>query len=243
MPVRWPGAKLEIKHFLSSETEYLQVQSRNAKMINEIIDISQKEIKAIMTPRQAVVAEDAGHDLRRIVLEKNISKVPIYRGRPDQITGVVHTRSDDGAVAGEHRDIRVRELASPPIFVSEYSSLHYILNEIQTTQFNTSAVVLDEYGTPQGRPSRCRTSCVRFSVRSTSVGGLFANWRATPGSCRFMPVEEVNERLDIELPERRDYTTISGLFVYHYGRLRAKHARVQVGNPCWWSRRWANSKN
>lgn len=222
----------EIKHFLSSETELFKFNPETLKMINEIIDISQKEIKAIMTPRQAVVAlpEDAGlDDLRRIVLEKNISKVPIYRGRPDQITGVVHTRSALSALLqDERRDIRVRELASPPIFVSEYSSLHYILNEFKRHKLNL-AVVLDEYGTPQGIITL--SDILREILGEVDIGGrairkLEGNAWQLPGS---MPVEEVNERLEIELPERRDYTTISGLFVYHYGRLPAERARVRVG--------------
>ena len=46
----------EIKHFLSKETQLFQHNPETLKMLNEIIDISQKDIKAIMTPRVGIVA-------------------------------------------------------------------------------------------------------------------------------------------------------------------------------------------
>jgi putative hemolysin len=224
----------EIKHFLSSEAELFKSNPETLKMINEIIDISQKEIKAIMTPRPAVVAlpEDASlDDLRRIVVEKHISKVPIYRGRPDQITGVVHTRSALAALLqNDRRDLTVRDLASPPIFVSEYSSLHYILNEFKRHKLSL-AVVLDEYGSPQGIITL--SDILSEILGELDIGGqdiirpLRENVWQLRGS---MPVEEANERLEIELPVRKEYTTLSGLFVYHFGRMPAEQAKVRTGN-------------
>nr|MCU0237598.1 CNNM domain-containing protein [Acidobacteriota bacterium] len=80
----------EIKHFLSLETQLFQHNPETLKMLTEIIDISQKDIKAIMTPRVGIVAlkESSGpRELRKIILEKGLSKIPIYKGKLDNITG------------------------------------------------------------------------------------------------------------------------------------------------------------
>ncbi len=221
----------EIKHFLSSETELFKFNPETLKMVNEIIDISLREIRAIMTPRPAVVAlpEDAGlEDLRRIILEKNLSKVPIYRGRLDHVTGVVHTRSALTALLQVgRRDLTVRELASPPIFVSEFSSLHYTLNEFKRHKLNL-AVVIDEFGATLGiitLSDILREILGEVGISSRAIRQLGENAWLLLGS---MPVAEANERLGIELPERREYTTLSGLFIFQYGRFPPERARVRL---------------
>ncbi|MCU0276329.1 MAG: hemolysin family protein [Acidobacteria bacterium] len=223
----------EIKHFLSMETQLFQHNPETLKMLTEIIDISQKDIKAIMTPRVGIVAlkESSGpKELRKVILEKGLSKIPIYKGKLDNITGIVDSHLLLAAMLQEDFEkLELRKIAARPIFVSEYSSLNTILNEFKKHRLNL-AVVLDEYGSTIGiitLSDILRGILGDFEVRGRGIKKLGHNVYQAKGST---PVEEINSELELELPERKDYTTLSGLFIYEYGRLPQENARIQVKN-------------
>jgi putative hemolysin len=223
----------EIKHFLSMESQLFRDNPETLKMLTEIIDISQKDIKAIMTPRVAIVAlkESSGpRELRKIILEKNLSKIPIYKGKLDNITGIVDSHLLLAAMLQEDFErLELKKIAAKPIFVSEYSSLNTILNEFKAHKLNL-AVVLDEYGSTIGiitLSDILRGILGDFEIAGKSIKKLGNNVFQLRGST---PVAEVNAQLELDLPEKKDYTTISGLFIYEYGRMPQENARVQVKN-------------
>jgi len=45
-----------------------------------------------------------------------------------------------------------------------------------------------------------------------------------------LSVEELNSQLNINLPEKKDYTTISGLFIYHYGKFPRFDNKIEIEN-------------
>jgi len=223
----------EIKQFLAMETQLFQHNPETLKMLHEIIDISQKDIKAIMTPRVAIAAlpESAGpEELKRLILEKGFSKIPLYRGRLDNVTGVIDSHLLLAAMLREDFDgLVLKRIASRPIFVSEYSSLNTILKEFRRHRLNL-AVVLDEYGAAIGiitLSDILRGILGDLEVSARGIRRLGGSVFLVKGG---MPVEEGNAELELELPERKDYTTLSGLFMYEYGRLPQENARVQVKN-------------
>lgn len=223
----------EIKHFLSMETQLFKHNPETLKMLNEIIDISQKDLKAIMTPRVSIVAikESGGtRELKKIILEKNFSKIPVYRGKLDNITGIIDSHLLLTAMLKEDfTQLELKNIAARPIFVSEYSSFNYILNEFKKHKLNL-AVVLDEYGSAIGIITL--SDILRGILGDLDIGGknihkLNDHVFQIKGST---PVEEINSRLELELPEKKDYTTISGLFIYLYGKMPQENARVKLKN-------------
>ena len=221
----------EIKHFLSMETQLFKHHPETLKMLNEIIDISEKDIKAIMTPRVNIVSikESGGiRELKKIILEKNFSKIPIYKGKPDNITGVIDSHLLLTAMLREDiTQLELKKIAAKPIFVSEYSSLNYILNEFKKHKLNL-AVVLDEYGSAIGiitLSDILRGILGDLELGSRNIRKLNTHVFQIKGST---PVEEINSQLELELPEKKDYTTLSGLFIYLYGKMPQENARVKV---------------
>ncbi|HSQ35817.1 MAG TPA: hemolysin family protein [Candidatus Binatia bacterium] len=221
----------EIKHFLSNETQLFKYNPETLNMLTEIIDISQKDIKAIMTPRTGIVAlkEDSGsRELKKIILEKKISKIPIYKGNLDHISGIIDSHFLLPAMLNaDFKDLELKKIAAKPIFVSEYSSLNYILKEFKKHELNL-AVVLDEYGSTIGiiTLSDILSGILGdIELGSKNNRKLNRNVYLLKGST---PVAEINSRLEIMLPEKKDYTTISGLFIFHYGKMPQENARVKI---------------
>jgi putative hemolysin len=221
----------EIKHFLANETQLFKYNPETLNMLTEIIDISQKDIKAIMTPRPGIVAlkeNSSSRDLKKIILEKNFSKIPIYKGKLDNITGIIDSHTLLPAMLSEDfNNLELKKIAAKPIFVSEYSSLNYILKEFKKHKLNL-AVVLDEYGSTIGiiTLSDILSGILGdIEIGSKNIKKLNRNVYQFKGST---PVAEINARLEIDLPEKKDYTTISGLFIYHYGKMPQENARVKI---------------
>jgi CBS domain containing-hemolysin-like protein len=221
----------EIKHFLANETQLFKYNPETLNMLTEIIDISQKDIKAIMTPRTGIVAlkENSGsRELKRIILEKNFSKIPIYKGKLDNITGIIDSHALLPAMLNEDfNNLELKKIAVKPIFVSEYSSLNFILNKFKQQKLNL-AVVLDEYGSTIGiiTLSDILSGILGdIDIGSKNIKKLNRNVYQFKGST---PVAEINSRLEMELPEKKDYTTISGLFIYHYGKMPQENTRVKI---------------
>jgi len=221
----------EIKHFLANETQLFKYNPETLNMLTEIIDISQKDIKAIMTPRTGIVALTEGsgsRELKKTILEKKFSKIPIYKGNLDHISGVIDSHTLLPAMLNEDfNGLELRKIAAKPIFVSEYSSLNYILKEFKKHALNL-AVVLDEYGSTIGiiTLSDILSGILGdIDIGSKNIKKLDRNVYQIKGST---PVEEINSRLEMDLPEKKDYTTISGLFIFHHGRMPQENARVKI---------------
>ncbi|UCH92787.1 MAG: HlyC/CorC family transporter [Candidatus Aminicenantes bacterium] len=211
----------EIKHFLSSEIKLFRHHPEALRMVNEILDTAEKDVKSIMTPRMNIVAleETASMDeLMKIIVEKNLSKIPIFRKNLDHITGIVHAgKLIPALVTRELKKLSLQALAVKPIFISEYSSLIYVLKEFKKQVLNM-AVVLDEYGSTIGILTLndiFREILGEIEIGYRPIRQISENQFLVKGS---LPVEEVNAKLNIQLPERKDYTTISGMFIYHFGK-------------------------
>ncbi len=41
-------------------------------------------------------------------------------------------------------------------------------------------------------------------------------------------MEEINSKLDIKLPEKKDYTTLSGMFIYYFGKFPGKNSKIKI---------------
>jgi putative hemolysin len=176
----------------------------------------------------ALKESSGSRELKKIILEKKFSKIPLYKGKLDNITGIIDSHILLTAMLNEDFDhLELNKIAVKPIFVSEYSSLNYILNKFKRHKLNL-AVVLDEYGSTIGiiTLSDILSGILGdIDMGSKNIKKLNRNVYQFKGST---PVAEINSRLEMELPEKKDYTTISGLFIYHYGKMPQENARVKI---------------
>jgi len=224
----------EVKHFLESEIQLFKYSPETLKIVHEMIDIVQKDIKTVMTPRPEIVAlaEGAGLDeVKEVVLERKIGKIPIFSDSLDDITGIV-TSQDllKELMVGGGAAPDLRRIAAKPLFVSEYSPLNYVLREFKK-RGAVMAVVLDEYGSTLGIVTMndiFREIFAELELQREPIKRLDRRRFLVEGQ---VSVDELNGQLGLGLPERKDYTTLAGLFIYHHGRLPDTGSAIVVG-PC-----------
>ncbi len=223
----------EVKHFLASEIKLFKYTPESLRMINEIIDIAERNIKSIMTPRINILAlEETAEieDLLKLMVEQKLSKVPLYKVNLDNITGIVHTdKIIPALMAGGLENAELKDVAVKPIFISEYSSLNYALKEFKRHGLNI-AVVLDEYGSAIGILTLndiFREILGEIKIEHPPIRKSGDNQFILKGS---VAVEEVIAKLGLPLPEKKDYATLSGLFIYYNGSFPHEGSKIKIGD-------------
>jgi CBS domain containing-hemolysin-like protein len=225
----------EVKHFLTSQSKLFRYNPEALRMVKEIIDIAEKDIKSIMTPRLNIIAleENASSaELKKIILGKQITKVPIYADNLDNITGIIYT--DDVLytllempAAIDINRLDLKKIIRSPIFISEYSSLNYAWKQFKKHKQNI-AVIIDEYGSTIGiltlndifKEILGELKIQQPSIRKTGKNSYLVNGNTS--------VDEVNEQLHVHLPDKPDYTTMSGLFIYHFGKFPKEENKIKI---------------
>lgn len=151
-----PGAQQAqqegIEQLVEAAEEEGILKREQAHLIEQVVEFTDKRVRDVMTPRPDVVAIPAAasvEELRRLLVETKFSRIPVYEGSLDEVTGVVYARDILGIPESEAACRRVRELARPAIFVPETKMGSQLLKELQQKN-QQIALVIDEYGSLAG---------------------------------------------------------------------------------------------
>jgi Mg2+/Co2+ transporter CorB len=124
-------------------------------MLRSILDLADVEVGEIMVHRKTVVMIEADQPAAAVVdeaLASPFTRVPLWRGQPDNIVGVLHSKALLTALraAGGNLDgLDILALAAKPWFIPESTSL---LDQLQAfrKRHEHFALVVDEYGSLMG---------------------------------------------------------------------------------------------
>jgi len=128
------------------------LERSEAQMIEQVVEFSDKRVLEFMTPRPDVVAIHANstvEQLRELLIESKLSRVPVYEQSVDDVIGVALARDLLQVPEGEARRRPVRELARPAMFVPETKRGSDLLQEMQRRN-QQMAIVVDEHGSVAG---------------------------------------------------------------------------------------------
>ena len=123
-----------------------------AQMIEHVVEFSDKRVLEFMTPRPDVVAIPARstvEQLRKLLIETKLSRVPVYEETLDDTFGVAFARDLLQVSEEEARRRAVREIARPAFFVPETKHGSSLLKEMQRRN-QQMAIVVDEHGSVAG---------------------------------------------------------------------------------------------
>jgi CBS domain containing-hemolysin-like protein len=126
---------------------------QEGRMVRGVLELAERPVTAIMTPRPQVAWLDVGEkDLPRKLLKNPHREFPVARGSLDQVIGVVR-KEDVLARCVEGGKLELEPLVRKPLAVPERASV------LQTLDFFKSrpvelALVVDEYGALRGVVTR-----------------------------------------------------------------------------------------
>lgn len=198
------------------------VEERERRMLGGVLDLSEMDVTQVMVHRRQISMIDADLPARELVseaLEIAHTRVPLYRGDPENIVGVLHAKDLLLAIArveGRMDSIDVMAIAREAWFIPETTNLKDQLNAFLKRQTHF-ALVVDEYGALQGL-------ITLEDILEEIVGEIedehdlaFAGVRPQPDGWVTVDggvaIRDLNRAMDWTLPDE-DAVTVAGLVIH-----------------------------
>jgi CBS domain containing-hemolysin-like protein len=232
------STEVELRELVDLAEERGVVESGERNMIHSVFELGDTIAREVMVPRTDVVWIERGKTLRQalaLALRSGFSRIPVIGENVDDVAGVVYlkdlVRRSQGLHEGQAGP-RVEELMRPPTFVPESKPVDELLRDMQAQRIHI-AIVVDEYGGFAGLVTiedileeivgEITDEHDRFSrppVEQLEDGAMRVTAR--------LPVEDLGELFDVELPEDDDVETVGGLLARALGRVPIEGSSAEV---------------
>jgi CBS domain containing-hemolysin-like protein len=235
-PETTEALELEIQELLEEGEEHGLISSLEEKMINSIFDFRDTLAAEIMTPAAEIVSFEASVSVGALVtavIEEGFTRMPIYRGNPDGIIGILHVKDLLKICAQPAGGVfALEDHLKPAYFISENKPVVELLKGFKKRKTHM-ALVTDEFGAVRGL-------ITLEDVMEEIVGEIDDEYDTDQDTIEEInedtivihariDVEEVEERFQVTLPEG-PYESIGGLVIHVLGRLAVVGDTVEVGN-------------
>ena len=198
------------------------VDKADRDMVGGLLDLRDLTVSDVMVHRTEMVtvnADDPADDVIAAVLKAQYTRIPLWRGTPENIVGILHAKDLLRALKSAEGDldrIDVTSLALPPWFVPDIRPLSEQLKAFRRRKTHF-ALVVDEYGEVEG--------LVTLEDILEEIVGDISDEHDTPvpgvrpqpdGSVNVdgsVPIRDLNRAMDWNLPDS-NATTIAGLVIH-----------------------------
>ncbi|MBQ7917755.1 MAG: HlyC/CorC family transporter [Clostridia bacterium] len=127
------------------------IDSENASIIHGALDLAEKTVRDIFTPRVDMICipiDSSIDDIKKVFLENQFSRMPVYENDKDDIVGVLNYKDMILAeFAGKKFDLK--KLMQEPLKVGKSMKVDELIQAMQKSQKHM-AIVIDEYGGTSG---------------------------------------------------------------------------------------------
>jgi len=140
----------ELKILLAGD-ETLPLSKPARKMMRNIIDFTKTRVSQVMIPRAKISAVNLDQPMESIIgqiIEKEYSRVPVFRGNLDNIVGIIYSKDLAMAWRGGSLFV-VDDLVRPAYFVPGSARVDKVLREFKAGHQHM-AIVVDEFGSTAG---------------------------------------------------------------------------------------------
>ena len=215
----------EIKEWIDVGKEDGTIEQGEQEMLYSVLEFADTTAREIMTPRVDVtLMEDTVtfEEAIRIFNETGFSRIPVYHDHMDNITGILNVKDVFSAMVSHRRDSTIKEIMYDPMFVPETKKIDDLLKELQVHRVQM-AIVIDEYSSFVG-------IATVEDILEEIVGDIMDEYdKEEPDIQNIsegvfvvdaqMWVEDINERMAIDLPVAESYETVGGLIIDRLGHI------------------------
>jgi Mg2+/Co2+ transporter CorB len=197
------------------------IPPKHQSIFLNLFELENVTVDDIMIPRSQIEAIDLDAPeemIREQLATSHHTRLPVYRGRLDNIVGVIHIRNVLHQVRNMEIDVEtLQEILREPYFVPAGTSLFSQLQHFQENRHHIGLVV-DEYGELLGLVSLediLEEIVGEFASRPTAHGGIYpqsdGSW-LVDGGCS---LRDLNRKLKLNLPLDGP-KTLNGLILEHF---------------------------
>jgi len=145
----------EVEHMIEKREESGSITEEFAELLLSVVEFKDTVAREVMVPRTQVKALEISASIDEaveMIERQGHSRYPVYRGRLDQIEGVLYAKDLFRILRSGEQDSH-ESLAGiirrPAFFVAETQKIGQLLREMQARRFHL-AVLVDEFGGTSG---------------------------------------------------------------------------------------------
>jgi Mg2+/Co2+ transporter CorB len=198
------------------------VETLDRDMFGGVLDLRELAVSDVMIHRTSMItlnADDPSEDIVNAVIASPVTRLPLWRGNPENIVGILHVKDllrALHALDGDASKVDIASLMAPPWFVPDTRPVSEQLKAFRRRK-TPFALVVDEYGEVQGLVTL-------EDILEEIVGDITDEHDvAVPGVRRqpdgsvnvdgAVPIRDLNRVMDWNLPDE-EATTIAGLVIH-----------------------------
>jgi len=213
----------EIRNMIKTGEREGVLDEEERQMLQRTLRFTDATAKEVMTPRldMTAISKDASvEEAIKSCIKSGHARLPVYADSLDNVVGIFDIRDLEGSDYDDFADLDVAEVISPTLHVPESKNVDELLSEMRENRMHM-AIVIDEFGATEGL-------ITMEDMTEEIVGEILVGDEEHPiefvdddtvlvdGS---VTLDEVNEALDIVLPEGEEFETIAGFIFNRAGRL------------------------
>lgn len=217
-PVQQTVTEEELKALLEEGEESGVLESEERDMIERVLRLADKPVRAIMTPRNEIAWIDRTDPPKEIAATLKAaphSRFVVCDGSVDNVVGVVQAKDMLDRVL-DGKELSIGAALRQPMVVPDTVTALDALERLKSDPLGL-ALVMDEYGSFEGVVTAAdvleaivgevgEASAPATGASANDTGALFLDG--------MMPVDEVKARLDLpDLPAEGSYHTLGGLLL------------------------------
>lgn len=223
----------ELKIMLDEGGKAGSIETEEVKMIKNVFQLNDITAEDAMTPRLYVFALDGKlllKDVREQLFKSKFSRIPVYDGTLDNVTGILYKTKALRELAQGHDDMRLKDIAQPALFVPAMKPADDLMKQFRQ-EHRHMAIVVNEFGGMMGIVTledlleevvgeiMDETDITEELIKRITKNQILVHGRTE--------VRRINEFLKTELEEEPN--TISGLIQQHLGRIPAVGEEIRLG--------------
>jgi CBS domain containing-hemolysin-like protein len=224
----------ELKIMLDQGGKAGEIESEEVKMIKNVFQLKDITAEDAMTPRIYVFALD-GHlqlkEAQELLYQSKYSRIPVYDGTLDNITGILSKTKALTELAKDRSDVRLRDIAHPPIFVPAGKTADDLMKQFQQEKRHMG-IVVNEFGGVMGLVTLedlleevvgeivDETDITEELIKRIGKNQILVHGRTE--------VRKVNDFLKVELGD--EALTIGGLIQESLGRIPKAGEELRIEN-------------
>jgi CBS domain containing-hemolysin-like protein len=215
----------EIQDMIETGEREGVLDKEEREMLQRTLRFNNTIAKEVMTPRldmDAISTESSISEAIEQCIHSGHARLPVSEGSLDNVIGVVHIRDlvRDRNYGESDEDLELEDIIEPTLHVPESKNVDDLLTEMRNERLHM-VIVIDEFGTTEGLVTM-------EDLTEEIVGEILEGGEEEPieyvdddtavvkGEVN---IEEVNEALDIDIPEGEEFETIAGFIFNLAGRL------------------------
>jgi CBS domain containing-hemolysin-like protein len=210
-----------------------QIKEQEKELIHNIFELDDTSASEIMTPRADMFVVDIHSQLDLPeIFKSGFTRIPVIDGDMDHIVGILNIKDLLLHPSTGLLPIDLRKIMREPYFVPMHKKLDKLLQGFKRRKQHM-AIVVDEHGGVSGLITLedALEEIVGEIIDETDIiEPTIVN--VAPGEWRVMgktEIGEVNEKLQMNIPDTGTYDTFSGYVLNQTGRIPREEEEIPLG--------------